>query len=145
MIAVFHPDAPGTVKLGAIGVALLAVLDIARHVRWLRAVPIGESIFWAGLLRVGVTLGVGLCLAWGIARLNRGLYLSWFAISLLFAGVEIALPAWHLISLSPDIGAIAVGPQAVIMSLLWLVTAALLVTPASVRAFRHHAARQTAE
>ena len=71
VVDLFHRDAPITVRIGAIGVFLLAAADATSHIRWSWSMPTGAMTFWAAALRAAVSVAVGLFFALGIARLNR--------------------------------------------------------------------------
>ena len=127
--------APITVRLGAIGVLLFAAADAVNHIRWLHPMPADASLLWAGVARTVFSLSLGALLAWGIASMHGLFYVLWFALTILMSGVELGLALWRLVSTSPTISSIKSGGELLVMGLLWLVTSALLLAPASVRAF----------
>jgi len=90
---------------------------------------------WAGVARTVFSLSLGALLAWGIASMHGLFYVLWFALTILMSGVELGLALWRLVSTSPTISSIKSGGELLVMGLLWLVTSALLLAPASVRAF----------
>ena len=137
MIEFFHQNAPATVRLGSIGTALLAVADAVVRVRGFKSVPDPEFALSSTLLRAALGLVVGLTFAWGIARMHGVFYWCWFAVSLVIITVVLVVPIWRLVSISAGIGAIAIGSEAVVIGVLWLVTAGLLLAPSSIRAFWH--------
>ena len=138
MIALFHRDAPITVRLGAVGVFLLAVADAMSHIRWLVSAPTGEMTFWAAVLRIAVGLAAGVFFALGIARLNGVIYACWFGLTLSMIAVELGLSVWRFVSSSTGARWISFGGGLPVMGLLWFLTSALLLAPVSVRAVWRH-------
>ena len=78
---------------------------------------------------------MGLFFALGIARLNGVIYLCWFALTLLMIAVELGLSIWRFVSSATGRRSVSFESGLLVMSLLWLFTSALLLAPASVRAF----------
>ncbi len=138
MVDLFHRDAPITVRIGAIGVFLLAAADAISHIRWLWSMLTGAMTFWAAALRAAVSVAVGPFFALGIARLNSVIYLCWFALTLLMFSVELCLSVWRFVSSPAGVHWVSPGSGLPVMGLLWLLTSALLLAPVSVRAFWRH-------
>lgn len=124
---IFHPEAPITVKVGAIGVLLLSIADSLY--RYQSAAIHQDASAWGTVLRPLLGLSVGISFAWGIARMNGLFYWFWLFPSTLLFGVLIVDGFYRMFRPEPNSGYLSVDV------LLWLITALLLWAPASLRAF----------
>src|SRR5262245_10677788 len=105
------------------------------QIRSLRSMPTAEMALWAAVLRLAVTSAVGVFFAVGIARLSGAIYVCWFALTLLMIAVELGLSVWRFVSSWTGVRWVSFEGGLVAMGVLWFSTAALLLAPASVRAF----------
>jgi hypothetical protein len=134
----FDPEAPRTVRAGAVCLFTANVLDFIHSLssQWSGGGP-GPGL-WQGILRPVLGLGTGLVWAWGIGQMLGLFYWFWVVLMVLAAAVVLVMLGLSVLGLASGFAGHEWTVPDVIGLVLILSAFILLVSKPSLRAYWRH-------